>query len=259
MMEKPQHILAILFFILAVTAVTYISVGVKNDAGYLVKYISLEGNIHLTKENYLGFSHLLDKNEYSRLTLQIIKDRIEKHPYVAYADVRYDGDNKVSIRITEKDFESLLLKGEEQYIITEQLQVLPVLPNTKKIDYPVISNAFFNDSIKVLASIKKNYNVLTASKIIGAVKLANPEMHDALSSIDLQNGGEISVYFSSVDYPVLLGKGNEIRKILYFSNFWNYLKGKELNNYMDYVDLRYGGHIFLGLTEQNQEEAEKKS
>lgn len=258
-MKKPQHIIAILLFILAVAAVVYVSVGVKNDSEFMVKYISLDGNIHLSKENYLGFAHLLDKNEYGRLTLQIIKDRIEKHPYVAYADVRYDGDNKVSIRITEKNFESLLLKGEEQYIITEQLQVLPVLANTKKIDYPVISNAFLNDSIKVLSSIKKNYNVLTASKIIGAVKLANPELHDALSSIDLQNGGEINVYFSSVNYPVLLGKGNEIRKILYFSNFWNYLKGKELNNFMDYVDLRYSGHIFLGLTDQTQEEAGKKS
>ncbi|MDP2038884.1 MAG: hypothetical protein Q8L04_16000, partial [Ignavibacteria bacterium] len=62
--------------------------------------------------------------------------------------------------------------------------------------------------------------------------------------------------------PVMLGRGNELRKVLYFSSFWNYLKGKELNNYMGYADMRFGGHIFLGLLEhieQNQVETDKKS
>jgi cell division septal protein FtsQ len=258
-MTKPKHILALLFMIILIAGITYVSIGVKNDTEYLIKYISMEGNVHLSKESYLDFARLLDKNDYAHLTVQIIKDRIEKHPYIAFADVRYDGNNKVTIKITEKNFESLLLQGDNQYIITEHLQVLPVLANTKRIDYPVISNVYLNDSIKVLSSIKKNYDVRTATKIIAAVKLANPELHEALSSIDLQNGGDIRVYFSNLDYPVLLGRGNEMRKILYFNSFWNYLKGKELNNYMDYVDLRYSGHIFLGLNEPNQLETDKKS
>lgn len=258
-MKFPKHIFSVLFLVLAILTIAYMSVGVKNDTEYIIKMISINGNDHLSKEDYLSFARLTDKNNYKNLSLQIIKDRIEKHPYVAFADVRYDGDNKVSVNITEKSFQLLLLKEEEQYIITEQLQVLPILQNTKTIDYPVISNALLNDSIKILSSIKKNYDVMTASKIIGAVKLTNPELYDALSSIDMQNGGDIKIYFSITDYPVLLGRGNEVKKIFYFSNFWNYLKGKEINNYMDYVDLRYSGHIFLGLTQQNQEETGKKS
>ena len=36
-------------------------------------------------------------------------------------------------------------------------------------------------------------------------------------------------------------------------------KGKEINNYMEYVDLRYGGHVYLGITEQNSKDGQKES
>ncbi|KAF0141259.1 MAG: hypothetical protein FD122_1687 [Stygiobacter sp.] len=261
-MKLPKNIIAALLFVIAIAALAYMSFGVKTESNYKIKYIALSGNVHLSKESYLGYAKLTNRNGYAALTVQIIKDRIEKHPYVASADVRYDGNGKVSVSIKEKNFESLMFNGDEQYLITDKLQVLPVLENSLKIDYPVIANVQMDKSVKMLSSIKKNYDALTAAKIIGAVKLANPEMHDALSSIDMQNGGEINIYFSTFDYPVMLGRGNELRKVIYFSSFWNYLKGKELNNYMEYADLRFGGHIFLGLLEHiepNQEETDKKS
>jgi hypothetical protein len=37
------------------------------------------------------------------------------------------------------------------------------------------------------------------------------------------------------------------------------LKGKELNKYMEYVDLRYNGHVYLGIIEPGKEEETKKS
>lgn len=261
-MKLPKYIFAVMLLVSAVAAIAYMSIGVKAEVNNKIKYIDISGNVHLSRYGYLEFAKLNNKHTYQSITVQIIKDRIEKHPYVAFADVRYDGNGKVSVSIMEKNFESLMFDGEDQYLITDKLQVLPVLENSLKIDYPVVANVQQDKAVKMLSSIKKNYDVLTAAKIIGAVKLANPEMHDALSSIDMQYGGEISLYFSSFDYPVKLGRGNELQKVLYFSSFWNYLKGKELNNYMEYVDLRYGGHIFLGLLEnieQNQEEMDKKS
>ena len=110
-----------------------------------------------------------------------------------------------------------------------------------------------------MSSLKNIGDIVTASKIITTVKLINPELYDSLSSIDMQNGNDVVLYFSNMNYPVIIGRGNEIRKVIYFNNFWTYLKGKEINNYMEYVDLRYGGHVYLGFTEQNSQEGQKKS
>ena len=258
-MTKTAKILSSLFLILSIGLMIYLSVGLQNNIDYKISIISLEGNNHLSKEQYLGYANLLDKDDYQKLPLQVIKDRIEKHPYVQHAEVRYDGSSKVSIKIIEKTFDSVLIDSTDQFIITENLQILPVFSQTKKIDYPVISNPVLGSRIKVLSSLKNIYDIVTASKIITAVKLLNPELYDALSSVDMQNGSDVVLYFSNLNYPVIIGRGNEVRKAIYFSNFWTNLKGKEINNYMEYVDLRYGGHIYLGITEQNSEEGSKKS
>jgi len=264
-MKKISKILSVIFLVLALGLMTYLSVGLKNGSDYKINLISLEGNIHLSKEQYLSYANLLDKNNYEKLTLQIVKDRIEKHPYVQRADVRYDGDNKVSIRITEKTFESILIDSSNQYIVTENLQLLPFFPQTKKIDYPIISNPTIAGALKVLSSLKRNNDIVSASKIITTIKLLNPDLYDRLSSIDMQNGKDVVLSFTSLNYPVIIGRGSEIKKVIYFNNFWTYLKGKEINNYMDYVDLRFGGRAFLGIVdslkreEQNIKEGQKKS
>jgi cell division protein FtsQ len=243
----------------------YLSIGLRSGNENKIKIISLEGNIHLSKEQYMNFANLVDNKTYGNLSLQIIKDRIEKHPYVKRADVRYEGVGKASIRITEKVFDSILIDSSSQYILTENLQLLPLLPETVKIDYPVISNAFFGNSVKVLSSMKRNLDIVTASKIISTVRLLNPELEKDFSSIDLQNGGEILLYLSSANYPIKIGRGNEIKKVIYFNNLWHFLKGKEINNYMEYVDLRYGGHVYLGIIDstnglvKNIDEGQKKS
>jgi len=257
-MTKKQKIFGVIVLVLLLGTIGYLSFAVKTDSEFKIEIISLEGNIHLSKEDYMKFANLSDRKEYSQLTMQIIKDRIEKHPYVQSADVRYDGKGKVSVKLNEKIFDSLLMNGEEQYILTENLQVLPFMSETKKIDYPVISNAWIN-KIKILSSLKNNGDVVTASKIISGIKLINAELYDGLSNIDMRNGGDILLSFSFLDYPVIVGRGNEIRKIVYFNSFWTYLKGKEINNYMEYVDLRYSNHVYLGITQENLEAGEKQS
>jgi len=258
-MTKLIKILNIVFLVCMLGGLLYLSLNLKNKSESVVNSISIEGNEHLSVEQYLSFANLLDKNAYTVLSLQVIKDRLEKHPYVEHADVRYDGVGKVSIKIIEKVFESLLLKKEEHYLLTDRLQILPVLPQTKKIDIPVIFIDSLTGGFKVLSSLRKNYIVVTAVKLIAAVKLMNPELYDNLSSVDLQNDKDIIVDLSSVNYQIRLGRGNELNKIICFSHFWNYLKGKELNKYMEYVDLRYSGHVYLGIIEPGKEEEIKKS
>ena len=118
--------------------ILYLSLSIRNKSESVVNSITIEGNEHLSVEQYLSFANLSDKNTYTVLSLKVIKDRLEKHPYIEHADVRYNGAGKVSIKIIEKVFECLLLKKEEHYLLTDRLQILPILPQTKKIDIPVI-------------------------------------------------------------------------------------------------------------------------
>lgn len=250
-MTKKQKIFNLVVLFTIVSLLAYLSIVLKSDE-MKIELISLDGNYHLTKEQYFEFSGLMNKSEFQNLSLQIIKDRIEKHPYIAEADVRYEGNGKVFVKITEKVFESILFRDEKQFLITENLQVLPFLPKTKKIDYPIISNLKAEKIIPLIYA-NQNQELVVASKIINGIKLLNPELSEGLSTIDLSNGKDIILFFSLIDYPVILGRGDEIRKSVCFNNLWTYLKGKEINNIMKYVDLRFTGHIYLGLQESSEE------
>ena len=258
-MTKKQKIFNAVFLLLMIGAILYLSFALNKEKDYKIGLITIDGNVHLSAEQYMEYANLINKASYSKLTLQVIKDRIEKHPYVANADVRYDGNGKVSVKITEKNFESILMKNDTQFILTDKLQALPYITHTKRIDYPVISNTGIHDSIKVLTSQKKYHDVLTASKILTGVKLLNQELFDALSSIDMRNGGDIVLSFSFSDYPIVVGRGNEIRKMVYFNSLWSYLKGKQINNYLNYVDLRYSGHVYFGITNDSLQVGAGKS
>ncbi len=248
-MKNLGKILSVIFLIIAVGGIGYLSIGIKAGNAEKIKSITVEGELHLTAQQYLNYANLEDKNVYENLPIQMIKDRIEKHPYVNRADVRFDGAGKVLVKITEKVFDSIVIIDSVQYVLTEQLQLLPLIDGTKVVDYPVLSNVFFGSQPKIFSSQRKNQDILTASKIISAVRFVNPELEKNFSSIDLQNGGDILVYLSSTDYPVMIGRGNEIKKIIYFNNLWESIKGKEINKYLNYVDLRYGGHVFLGIAD----------
>ena len=76
-------------------------------------------------------------------------------------------------------------------------------------------------------------------------------MFDQLSEINLREGRDILVQFSNMDYPIIIGRGSEVRKIVTFNTLWEYLRGNQINSLINYVDLRYADHIFLGFTETN--------
>lgn len=242
-----KRILSLTLLIFLVGIIVSVSITQKNKKEILIKTISLEGNEHLTSSDYLNFASLNNKNDYRNLSIRIIKDRIEKHPYIKRADVKYDGSFKVSVKIYEKDFESILIDREKQYILTKDLELLPFLSGTKNINLPIISNVNRKDSLRVLSSLKNIYDVLTASKILSGIKFLSNELYEDISVLDMNYGNDIVIYFKSVDYPVIIGRGNEIKKVISYHILWEHLKGKEINNIINYVDLRYNAHIYLGI------------
>ena len=233
--------------------IVYLGYSLNPEKGYEIKVIDIEGSKLLPADQYYKFAKLDNSNNFKNLTLAIIKARIEKHPYVKFAVVIYDGNDKVIVNIKEKNIQAIVFKDDQQLLITKNFQMLPILPFTKQIDYPVISNPKTNGKLKVNVNLNKNIDIITAFKIISTLKYISPELHDLLSEIDLRNGKDILLTFSSLPYPIVIGRGNEIRKTFYFSTLWSYLKGNELNSLMNYVDLRYDNHVYLGLMKQGEE------
>jgi len=248
MSEKKSKIVGTIFLIVLISCILYLSflTNVKANKGKF-EIIELTGNYLLSETDYLGFTRLTELSQYENVTLPIIKDRFLKHPYVRRTEVEFNGINKVKVNIDEKSIVAILIGDGEPYFITDKFQTIPIFPNTKFTELPIISNPGVENNIKPL-SILKNKEMLQAFKIIEAAKLTSAKLYKSLEEINLKNGGEILLKFSGVNAPVIFGRGSEAKKMVYLEALWNSLTdGATISDYSKYIDLRFAGEVYIGM------------
>ena len=172
MTEKSSKILGTFIFVVLISCLIYlIYYSNKTDRGE-IKMFEISGNNLLPVNDYLAFTNLEDSSKFSKITLQNIKERFEKHPYILYANVEFTGSNIVKVHLTEKNIEAVLLSSGEPNFITDNFQVLSIMPDTKFMDFPVISNSSFEQEIKPLSFIRTS-DIVEAFKIIKSARMTN--------------------------------------------------------------------------------------
>ncbi len=240
-----------LLFIVGVLVVTSISLDDREQNN--INFIELDGNIHLPTDEYYRYAKLLDESDYENLTPALVKDRLEKHPYIRQVDAIVN-ENTLTLTIKEKNFESLLMLASGEWLVTENNIKIPKLPFSEMIDYPIITNPLEADSLSEFQSVISNEDITTGLKIISTLKLISPDLYDNLSEIDMRNGRDIVIQFSKFNFPIVIGRDNEIDKVMYLEQLIQSLDGEFLADGLEYIDLRYSQQIYLGRSIDNNDE-----
>jgi cell division septal protein FtsQ len=233
-----------------VVSILYLSLFTYNKKGKEeIKMINIQGNSLLSKEIYMRFADIDQPSVYDDLSLNLIKKRIEEHPYVAKAEVKSDGIGNVDVKIIEKDIYAVLLSRSEPYFLTSDFELLKIHQFTTYSDIPVISNFRISDKLAP-SKVYKTEDIVEAFKIIDAAKITDLELAKKLSEINLKNGGDVVLTFSGVSYPIVFGRGSESKKMIYLSLVWeriNTLKASYQNT--EYIDLRFNNEAYIGSKE----------
>ena len=239
----------VLLFVM-VLSILYLSLFTYNEKGKEeIKMINIHGNNLLSKEIYTRFANLEQSSVYDDLNLNIIKRRIEEHPYVEKAEVKSDGRGNVDVRIKEKDIYAVLLSRNEPFFLTSDFELLSIHEFTTYSNIPVISNFRVSDKLSP-SKVYKNEDIVEAFRIIDAAKITDIELAKKLSEIDLKNGGDVVLIFSGVNYPVVFGRGNESKKMIYLSLVWERINTiKASFQQTEYIDLRFTNEAYIGSKE----------
>jgi cell division protein FtsQ len=254
MNEKRGKIFGLFLFIILLCGMAYLVVYVSiNKYKEEIKMIEITGNDLLSENDYLSFTKLDQISPIEDLTLPVVKDRFEKHPYILRADVQFDGVKTVKVHLTEKQMMAVVLSNSEPYLISDSFQILPLLPGTKFMDMPIISNVKESEKIKAFSHAYGD-DVQQAFKIIGAARLTDEKIAQKLSEINLRNGGDIVLTFAGIKPPVIFGKGEEAKKMVYLDIIWDkILSEKKLLDESEYIDLRFAKEVYLGSSEKRAE------
>ena len=235
-----------------------LSVFIDNSKKEVIKLIELSGNYHLSTNEYLKFTNLDNNENFETLTSKIIKDRFEKHPYVKKVDLVLT-ENTLKIEIIEKKFESLLMANEKEYLITDEAIIIPKLPESEKIDYPIVSSPSNCNSIIEFGNVNCNKDLIVGLKIVSALKIINAELYKNLSEVNLRDGKDIILQFSNLDAPIVIGRNNEIEKILLLEKLMEKLDYNRIENSLTYIDLRYSKFVYVGKSNSSAIEQESNS
>ena len=249
MHKNYGKILGTILFILLISCMLYLTFSsTKKINKGDIEMIEITGNYLLNESDYLTFTRLNDLSFNHNIPLRVIKDRFEKHPYISRAEVEENG-NKAKIVLSEKKIMAVILNNAEPFFITENFQVLPMFSDTKLADLPVIRNSKESNAIKPLDFIR-NSDLIDAFKIIDAAKNTNMNIYKRISEIDLRKGGDIILNLSGIKSPIVFGRGEEARKMIYLEIMWDgILEGNNLMQESDYIDLRFANEVYIKETE----------
>lgn len=219
----------------------------------IIKMVEIKNNRLLSAEDYLAFTNINNSVMIEEIPLPIIKTRFAKHPYIKTTDVLRSGSEKVEINITEKNIAALILKNGNSFFITDEFQILSVLTNTQLLAFPVITN--LKDEKKIIpGTIYRTDEIVEAFKIIEAARLTNENIASKLSEINFRNGGDIILRFSGIDCPVIFGRNEEAKKMVYLDIMWNEMHdSKKIFIESNYIDLRFSNDIYVAKSMGNVE------
>jgi cell division septal protein FtsQ len=241
--DRGSKISGLLFFLILCGGIIYMMLtGTHSNENDRYEAIEIKGNKLLSENEYLSFSEFTDTTIYFELTLAEVKTKLDEHPYVNKSEVRFDGIKSIVVELEEKKPKALVLNKNKFNLITETSELLPVFNKSLLVELPIISNLQKQDE-KLIDEEELN----SAFRIIDAVKTIDENMFKSLAEINLRNGGDILIMFTGLQFPIVFGKKNEVRKILSLKSIWNdLLKESEVIFNIEYIDLRYNNKIFIG-------------
>ncbi len=212
--------------------------------------IKIQGNKYLDENVYLKYSKLENFTEVTELSIALIRDRIEKHPYVKNLDVVVVERGIAEVTIFEKKMDAILLDNSQQYMITDRAEIIPLITSTRHLDLPVIVRNSKKIKIKLFEDASSNEDLFSALKIISTAELYDKDLYNSISEINLNKKNEISVQISGISSPIYFGNENQIEKTVFLSKIFKHMKSNNLSDYLNYVDLRYNDLVYLGFDEQ---------
>lgn len=221
-----------------------------------ITQIKISGNQFLTEDEYLKFSQLYNLEDTDEITMALIRDRLEKHPYVKNVDLLIVERGIAQIKIHEKKMDAVLFCNSKRFMITDRSEIIPLIPSTRNIDLPVIIDNNKLNKLKLFGNACNDDGLNCALKIISTAEVYDKVLYKNLSEINISDNNNLTLNLSELSCPIYFGKNNEIEKTVFLSKVFKHMKGNALVEYMNYVDLRYNELVYLGFDEKINKEEE---
>ncbi|HEX2788452.1 MAG TPA: FtsQ-type POTRA domain-containing protein [Ignavibacteria bacterium] len=255
-MSKPKIIGLILLVAVSVTAVVVFANKWRNNLNY--DKITIEGNHTIPSTDILEIARLREDSTINldELNIDLIQDRISKHPEIKKAFVSKEPPDLLKIEVIEKRPIAVLNTSMGIKLIDDELEIFPYRNIEKIYDLPVISGIRTEDNIKGLNNINKNELRAALFIVLNAFK-ESKGLYNNISEINIADSTKLIVYSNEKSIPFYLPysnaqdvKSKEYQEVVrtkmrLYDNFMNNIFSKIMTREIEYVDLRFSNQVVV--------------
>ena len=212
-------------------------VWMKTSDVFVLKNIQIKGNRILTREEVLNLAGLKASQRIFGINLREVEKRIRANPFVKKVKVVRYLPSSLEISLIEREPIALL----KPYPVDPEGQLLPPLKGQRRPRLPLITG--IDVPGETLGGRVYFRGVLEAVDLLKKARSIDPSLYADIREVNLGSSKGMTLYLHRFRVPIIIGKGEYRRKILYLKTL---LKHIRVRGRIAYIDLRFEGQAVIG-------------
>ncbi len=236
------------FSVLVVLGVGLVILANMWKSDLIVKRIVIEGTRIVHPNEIRQLAHVTEGDKLFDVDLMTVQRDIATHPYVKAVVVERDVPSTLKITITERLPRAMISRQEIMYL-DEAGIVLPPALSRELLDLPVVSGLPPGMALKP-GSRLNHKDIRECLEILEAARLVSKEVYHLISEVRLRNGGDVVLYATEWGIPIIYGRGEPVRKLVYLETLWRDVVRQGGSQHIQYIDLRFENQIVVRWNDQ---------
>ena len=197
------------------------------------------------------------KSSMYDVDIREVQQRILAQPFVKSATVNRQFPDGLHIRVEEREPIASLSGSQLRYVDADGV-LLPYVQTSVQFDLPMISGIPTIEKAQVGDTIS-NKELFEAIGILQTAIAVDSAVYRMISEINMNNGDDVVLYSSDLGLPIILGRGDVVRKLLMLQSFWNNIVKSDGAEKLRYADLRFEGQLVVKGQQTMENESTKRS
>ena len=216
----------------------------------VVQHVVVSGARLLPATDVYGWAGVPMKKSLFGTNLFDIYGKVAAQPFVKTASVSRQLPDAVHIHIEEREPIASLNIG-QMYFIDEDGVLLPHLHTVVNLDVPVINGIGAIDQVHVGEVVVSN-EVFQAIEILKTARVVDTAIYRLISEVNMNNGGDITLYSVDSGVPIILGRGEIGRKLVTFRAFWDAILKNDDPKKLRSIDLRFDEQVVVRWDQKSE-------
>lgn len=215
-----------------------------------IAHLNVEGTHILASQQVVALSGIVPPVSMFSSDFYAVRKMILAQPFIRSVDFCGEYPDNLSLQVTERQPIASVNNGSLWYIDADGT-LLPYLQTNAKLDLPMISGIGGFGNVHLGGKLALP-DITEAIRILQDAQEIDSSLYHFISEVNMNGGGDITLYSGDVGVPIYLGRDDIPKKLLMLQTFWSEFVKSDNSDKLKYVDLRFDDQVVVRWQNDNR-------